>query len=94
MATSTEDGGVMIAPIQADPPTAEGLATTENEVLTVEEAASLLRIDRKTLYEAIARGEVQGVRRIGSRVFRLRRTTLLEWLAQGQGRVPRSRGSR
>jgi excisionase family DNA binding protein len=49
------------------------------EVITVAEAAALLRLNEKTLREAIARGEVPGVRRIG-RVIRLSRATLLEWL--------------
>jgi len=35
------------------------------EVLTVEEVADLLRVDRKTAYAAIAEGGVPGVRRVG-----------------------------
>jgi excisionase family DNA binding protein len=34
-------------------------------VLTVEEVADLMRIDRKTAYAAIADGDVPGVRRLG-----------------------------
>jgi excisionase family DNA binding protein len=49
------------------------------DVLNVEEAAALLRINSKTLREAIARGEIPGVRRIG-RVIRLSRAALLDWL--------------
>jgi excisionase family DNA binding protein len=47
-------------------------------VLTVEEAASLLRVNHKTLREAIHRREVPGVIRLG-RVIRLSRTALLDW---------------
>ena len=54
----------------------------EPVVLTVDEAAALLRVERKTLYDAIHRGEVPGVRRIG-RLIRLSRETLLKWLAGG-----------
>lgn len=61
------------------------------EVLTVEEAASLLRLNRKTVYEAIDRGELPGARRIGRKI-RVCRATLLQWLAQGQGRVSHSKG--
>ena len=59
-------------------------------VLTVDELAALLRINRKTAYTAIERGEVPGVRRIGG-VIRVSREAVLEWLAQGQGRAARSR---
>jgi len=45
----------------------------------VEEAAALLRVNHKTLRDAIRRNEVPGVVRLG-RVIRLSRTALLEWL--------------
>jgi excisionase family DNA binding protein len=51
-------------------------------ILTVEEVADLMRIDRKTAYAAIASGEVPGVRRIG-RCIRVSRDVLLRWLEQG-----------
>lgn len=50
------------------------------EVLTVDEAAALLRMDRKGVYEAIRRRELPGVRRIG-RCIRVHRATLVAWLA-------------
>ena len=59
-------------------------------ILTVDELAALLRVERKTAYAAIARGEIPGVRRIGS-IIRISRDAVLAWLAQGQGRVSRSR---
>ncbi len=62
-------------------------------VLTVDELAAILRCNRKTVYAAIARGEIPGVRRLGG-VIRVHRDTVLRWLAEGQERVPRSRGSR
>lgn len=77
---STEpDGSVMDTPI-----------TTSAEVLTVDELAALLRLNRKTIYEALARGEIPGTRRIG-RSYRVSRRAVLEWLSDGQVRVPRSR---
>ena len=80
-----------------------GVATSETSVsgpaegelaavLTVDEVASLLRVERKTVYAAIQRGEIPGVRRVGS-LLRISRDAVLEWLSQGQGRVSRSRRS-
>ncbi|MBZ4331073.1 helix-turn-helix domain-containing protein [Corallococcus sp. AS-1-12] len=51
--------------------------------LTVDEAAELLRVNRKTLYEAIRLGQVPGVVRLG-RCVRLSRATMLSW-STGQG---------
>jgi excisionase family DNA binding protein len=59
-------------------------------VLTVEELATLLRVERKTVYAAISRGEIPGVRRVGS-LLRVSRDRVLDWLAQGQDRISRSR---
>jgi excisionase family DNA binding protein len=53
-------------------------------ILTVEEVADLMRVDRKTAYAAIAGGTLPGVRRIG-RCIRVSRDELLRWLAEGQG---------
>jgi len=59
-------------------------------IVKVGELADALRVDRKSIYEAIKRGEIPGVRRVG-RTIRICRDTVLDWLSQGQGRVPRSR---
>ena len=56
------------------------------EILTVDELARLLRLNRKTVYEAIAAGENPGVRKIG-RSYRISRTKVLAWLAEGHGHV-------
>jgi excisionase family DNA binding protein len=53
------------------------------QVLTVDEAARLLRVNRKTLYEAIRAGEVPGVVRLG-RSIRIGRDALLRWM-EGNG---------
>jgi excisionase family DNA binding protein len=61
--------------------------------LKVEELARLMRVDRKTLYEAIAAGEIPGVCRIG-RVLRIHRDAVLEWMRSGRGPAgPRPRGA-
>jgi excisionase family DNA binding protein len=62
-------------------------------VLTVEELAALLRVNRKTVYDALARGEIPGARRIGGR-YRILRDAVLEWLASSQDRAVRSRSHR
>ncbi|MCP3060952.1 helix-turn-helix domain-containing protein [Myxococcus sp. K38C18041901] len=46
------------------------------DFLTVDEAANLLRVNRKTLYEAIRLGSVPGVVRIG-KALRVRRDALV-----------------
>ncbi len=57
-------------------------------VLTVEEVADLMRVDRKTAYAAIADGQVPGVRRFG-RCIRVSRDVLIRWLEQGEARPSR-----
>jgi excisionase family DNA binding protein len=57
------------------------------EVLTADEVARLLRVNRKTVYAAFKRGEIEGGRRLGGRI-RFSRDRVLEWLAEG--RVSRS----
>jgi excisionase family DNA binding protein len=56
---------------------------TPPTVLTVQEAAVLLRVNRKSVYEAIMLGKLPGVRRIGKSI-RLNRQVLLDWLAAGR----------
>ena len=53
------------------------------EMLTVEEAASFLRVNRKTFYEAVRLGSVPGVIRLG-RVIRISKAALITWV-QGNG---------
>lgn len=78
---------------ESDTTPTEAAPTTTSAVLTVDELADLLRVERKSAYAAIARGEIPGVRRIG-RTLRVSRAAVLRWLLEGQGRVSRSRGLR
>jgi excisionase family DNA binding protein len=64
------------------------VGATAPAIITPEELAALLRLDRKTVYSAIARGEIPGVRRFG-RTLRISRDAVLAWLREG--RVSRSR---
>ncbi len=60
------------------------------EILTVEEVAEWLRVNRKTVYEAASRDEIP-CRKIG-RILRFSREAVVQWLT-GQGRVStRKRG--
>jgi excisionase family DNA binding protein len=52
-------------------------------ILCVDELAVLLRVNRKTAYEAVSRGRIPGARHIG-RTIRIDRDAVLEWL-RGQG---------
>lgn len=64
------------------------------EVLTADEVAVLLRVNRKTVYAAFKVGEIPGGRRIGGTI-RFHRDAVLRWLAHGQEHVSRSpRGAR
>ena len=58
---------------------ARALAATLPPALTVDEAARLLRVNRKTLYDAVREGRVPGVVRMG-RTIRIGRDALLDWL--------------
>lgn len=53
-----------------------------SDVLTVPELARLLRIGRNSAYEAIQRGEIPGVIRVG-RSIRVSRATVVRWISQG-----------
>lgn len=49
------------------------------DIMTVEELALLLRVNRKTLYEAVSKHQIPGVRRVG-RIIRISRQAVLKWL--------------
>ncbi len=62
----------------------------ESPILTVDELAALLRLNRKTVYDALSRGEIPGARRVGS-TYRILRAAVIGWLSSGQGRVSHSK---
>ena len=57
-------------------------------LLTVDDAAELLRTTRKAVYVMIERGLLPGVTRLGRRVL-LRSDRLLEWLDQNCASSPK-----
>ena len=68
----------------SEQPSSPGLPS----IMTVDELASLLRVNRKTAYDAIGEGRIPGARRVG-RAIRISRDAVLQWL-HGQVRDPRS----
>ena len=57
-------------------------------LMRVEELAAVLRVNPKTLYALIRRGEIPGVVRVG-RVIRMNRDVVVRWLSEGQVRGSR-----
>lgn len=59
-------------------------ATTPNTaILTVDELAAFLRVNRKSVYQAIHAGKMPGARRLG-RTWRISLAAVLKWLARGE----------
>lgn len=56
------------------------MSALADEILTVQEAAALLKVGKNSLYDAIGRGEVPH-RRIGRKI-RLSREALMRWLSR------------
>ena len=50
-------------------------------VLTVDEVAALLRMDRKSVYAALSQGRIPGAVRVG-KVFRIGKDAVLAWLGE------------
>lgn len=65
-----------------------GISRALPPVLTVEQAAELLNVDKKTVYVAVQRRVIPGVRRFG-RTVRISTEALMGWLAKGRGEVAR-----
>jgi excisionase family DNA binding protein len=61
-----------------------GAGSCAPALLTVKEAAALLCVNRKTLYESIQLGQVPGVIHLG-RSIRIRRVVLLRWTPGNSG---------
>ncbi len=49
-------------------------------VLTVQESAKILRVNEKTIYDMVARGELPGAKKVG-RSIRISRRVLMLWLS-------------
>ncbi len=55
------------------------------EVLTVEETAKLLRLNRKTVYEMVSKKQLPGARYFRGAI-RVHRATLIAWMAKDMPR--------
>jgi excisionase family DNA binding protein len=77
----------------SEPPSTPSPPSSRHDLpifLTVDELAKLLRVNRKTVHDALSRGEMPGAQRIGG-TYRISRDAVLRWFAAGQSRVPRTR---
>lgn len=54
-----------------------------NPLMTIDELAALLRLNRDTTYKAAAERKIPGVRKIG-RTIRIHRQSVMAWLEQGE----------
>ena len=54
--------------------------------MTVEELATLLRVNRNTIYELFQRGEIPGGKRVG-RCIRFLSEAVLSWISRGNSCV-------
>jgi excisionase family DNA binding protein len=75
--------------VEEDSNSSAANSQSPGEIITPDELALLLRLNRKTVYELLARREIPGARRIGRR-YRISRDAVLDWL-RGQDRVSRAR---
>jgi len=83
------EGSIIEDSREIRPPTGSAADPVLPRVLTPDELAKMLRVRRRSVYEAISRGDIPGVRRIGRKV-RIDRDSVLAWMADGHGRAPRS----
>jgi excisionase family DNA binding protein len=60
------------------------------EICRPVDLARELGLSSRSIYEYIRRGQLPGVRTLGRSVL-IHRPTVLRWIADGQGGVPRSR---
>jgi len=63
----------------------------DREFVTVEELAILLRVNKKTVYDAIRKNKIPGCKKVG-RQFRIHYQTFFENSEEGQGCVSDSEG--
>ena len=57
--------------------------TNSPQVVTVDELAKLLRVDRKSIYAAIHCGRMPGAQRFG-RTWRVSLPAVMKWMAKGE----------
>jgi len=65
-------------------------AVSDNDVLTVEQAAQLLQVSPKTVRKLFRRRQLPGGRKLGPKLIRFSKASVLEWL-RGNASVSRRR---
>lgn len=60
--------------------------TDTSPLMTVDELASLLRLNKDTAYKAVAEHKIPGIRKIG-RTIRIHRRVVMAWLEAGEDDV-------
>ncbi len=58
---------------------ASGPIVATDAIMTVNETAALLRVERKLVYDLVSRGDLPGARRVG-RLIRISRDAVMSWL--------------
>lgn len=61
-----------------------------NDIMTVDELAAYMRVNRKTIYDAVAAGELPGARKLRGTI-RIHKPTVLAWLETGELPKPKKR---
>ena len=80
-----------VVPLDApSSPSAAAPAPAAPEFVTIDEAAEILRLERKAVYRLAGRGELPGCQRLG-RTFRVHLPSMLSWFTSGP-RADRKRG--
>lgn len=67
------------------------MAAATSDIMTVDECAEFLRVNRKTIYDAVRDGELPGAKNVRGTI-RIHKPTVVEWLATGE--VPVSKRKR
>jgi len=56
------------------------MGEASSDIMTVDEAAEYLRVNRKTIYDAIKNGELPGAKSVRGTI-RIHKPTVIAWLA-------------
>ncbi len=55
-----------------------------SDIITVDELAEYMKVNRKTIYDAVRDGELPGARKLRGTI-RIHKPTVLAWLMSGEG---------
>lgn len=69
------------------------MSEVQSEFMTVEEVAAMLRLNRKTIYDAVKHDELPGAKNVRGTI-RIRRETVVAWFDTGKGSVKQRKPSK